>query len=174
MNWSNDWNKTASIGWDLGKGDYTAFNPWDNMTKDELLVRWQELKDAVEKAKDAEMEMRKYIVKRAFPEPKEGVNKLDLGQGYELKAGVKFSYKLDPDNDKVEKALDDIATMGNEGAFLATRLVKWEATFLLTEYRKLQADDATDIQKKIKKRIDEVLTITNAAPTLEIKEPKSK
>lgn len=149
-------------------------NPLDAMTQDQVLLKWQELKDAVEKAKEAEMEMRKYIVKRAFPNATEGTNKIELGQGYELKAVVKYNYNLDPDLDKVEAALDDIANLGNEGAFLADRLVKWSASFLLTEYRKLSEPDATEIQKKIKKRIDEVLTITDAAPTLEIKEPKAK
>lgn len=149
-------------------------NPLDAMTQDQVLLKWKDLQEAVTKAKEAEMEMRKYIVKRAFPQPKEGMNNLDLGQGYILKAGVAFNYNLDPDLQKVEAALDNIALMGNEGAFIASRLVKWSADFLLTEYRPLQAEDATDIQKKIKLEIDKVLTITDKAPTLEIKEPKAK
>lgn len=144
----------------------------DNWTRDQCLQHWQTLKAALDVAKEAEMEMRKYVVSRAFPNPNEGVNKIDLGGGYELKAGVKFNYNLDSNLDNVEAALDKIAKMGNEGAFIADRLVKWEASFLLTEYRKLQADDATNIQKAIKLEIDKVLTITDAALTLEIKEPK--
>ena len=147
-------------------------SPYDAMTQDQVLIKWNELKKAVETAKEAEMDMRKYIVKRAFPDGKEGTNTAALGNGYELKAGIKKNYKLDTDLDNVEKALDDIEKMGNEGAFIAERLVKWSADFLLTEYRKLEAEDATDIQKKIKARIDSILTITDAAPTLEIKEPK--
>lgn len=143
-------------------------------TPDGILMLWQRTQKILADAKLDEMDIRKTAVKVYVPQPKEGMNNVDLGQGYVLKAGVKFNYTLDPDNAKVEAALDDISTMGNEGAFLAERLVKWQASFLLTEYRPLCDDDATDIQKKIKKRIEQVLTITDAAPTLEIKEPKSK
>lgn len=149
-----------------------APSPYDAMPQDQVLMEWQKLQQAVTKAKEAEMDMRKYIVKRAFPQATEGMNTADLGNGYQLKASVKYNYNLDPDLDKVEKTLDKIATMGNEGAFLADRLVKWSASFLLTEYRKLCEDDATNIQKAIRKEVDGILTITDAAPSLEIKEPK--
>src|SRR5216684_4805074 len=139
---------------------------YDAMSRDEVLIEWDQRKRQLEKAKEAEMEMRQYIVKRAFPDPKEGVNRVELGNGYELKATVKYHYNLDSDLDKVEAALDKIASMGNEGSFIAERLVKWEASFLLTEYRKLQANDATTLQREMKKVIDSVLLITDAAPTL--------
>jgi len=147
---------------------------YDAMSRDEVLMEWDQRKRQLEKAKEAEMEMRKYIVKRAFPDPEEGVNRVELGNGYELKATVKYNYNLDNDLDKVEAALDKIASMGNEGPFVAERLVKWEASFLLTEYRKLQANDATTLQREMKKVIDSVLLITDAAPTLAIVEPKAK
>ena len=146
---------------------------YDAMGRDEVLIEWQRLQTELANAKAAEMEMRKYVVKRAFPDATEGTNKLELGQGYELKAVVKFNYNLDPDLDKVEAALDKIALMGNEGAFIADRLVKWSADFLLTEYRKLEDKDATQIQLAIKKEIDNVLLITDAAPSLSIVEPKA-
>ena len=165
MNWSNQWSEPAPF-------TQTVHNPYDAMSCDELLLEHQHLKDNLEKLKEKEMELRKYIVKHAFPEAIEGINTLELGNGYELKAEVKFNYKLDEDLDKVENTLNRITKMGNEGSFIADRLVKWSASFLLTEYRKLQADDATDLQKAIKKEIDSVLIITDAAPTLEIKEPK--
>lgn len=149
-------------------------NPLDKLSRDEILTKWQQLKTDIETAKQAEMAMRKYIVKRAFPEATEGTNKQDLGNGYSLKAGVKFNYNLDNDLEEVEKALDDISKMGNEGAFLADRLVQWSASFLLTEYRKLCEEDATPIQRKIKARIERVLTITEASPTLDIVAPKAK
>lgn len=179
MSWNNNQSNAPST-WPIKPPVATPWpqssapNPWDKMTQDELLVRHQELKSKLEKAKEAEMELRKYIVARAFPDAKEGTNTLDLGNGYKLKAGVKFNYKLDPDPDKVQAALDRIAKMGNEGSFIADRLVTWSADFKLTEYRKLEAEDATEQQKAMKKEIDSVLTITDAAPTLEIKEPKEK
>lgn len=143
-----------------------SLNPLDNMTQDELLVRWQCLKDAVETAKSAEMEMRKYIVSRAFPNKHEGMNTAELGNGYQLKAAVKYNYTLS-DNKAVEEALDRIAKIGNEGSFIADRLVNWKPSLCLSEYRELDNED-------IKREINKVLTITEGAPTLEIKEPKVK
>lgn len=167
MNWStgNSWTSP----WPT-----ITKNEWDDLGRDELLIKHQELKTELEQLKQKELDLRKYIVKRAFPNATEGTNTLELGSGYELKIGVKFNYKLDPDLDKVENTLKRIAAMGNEGSFVADRLVGWTANFHLTEYRKLQADDATDIQKAMKKEIDAVLVITDAAPTLDIKAPKAK
>ncbi len=105
--------------------------------------------------KAQELSFRKYIVDRAFPQKHEGMNNLDLGNGYTLKAGVKFNYKL-ADNDTVEKCLDKITKIGNQGAFIADRLVSWTPNFLLTEYRNLQKDaeggskEAVEILKAIK------------------------
>ncbi len=67
---------------------------FDNQSRDQLLMAWQASKDALTKAKEAELDLRKYVVSRAFPAPKEGVNTLELGEGYKLKASVKFNYKM--------------------------------------------------------------------------------
>lgn len=150
-------------------------SPWDAMNEDALLLEWQKKKDAIETAKAEEMELRKYIVKREFPKSSEGMNNKELGNGYQLKAGVKFNYKL-ADNDTVETCLNKLSALGNNGAFVAERLVSWTPNFLLTEYRQMVedkekgskwAEDALNI-------VAEMLTISEAAPTLEIKEPKKK
>lgn len=152
-----------------------SLNPWDNMNEDALLLLWQQKKDAIEKAKAEEMDLRKYIVKREFPKPNEGMNTKELGAGYQLKAGVKFNYKL-ADNDTVEDVLNRIAALGNEGSFIASRLVSWTPNFLLTEYRQLQEDAEKGMQfaKQALDEVNKMLTITEAAPTLEIKAPKDK
>lgn len=174
MNWSKDWSTNIPhTGWP--NPEKPIVNPWDALSQDELLVKHQELKDAIEKAKADEMELRKYIVNRAFPNKHEGTNTLELGNGYQLKAGVKFNYKL-ADNDTVEAGLDKIASMGNRGAFIAERLVSWTPNFLLTEYRVLQedAEKGSLEAKSILKEVNSFLTITDAAPSLDIKEPKGK
>jgi hypothetical protein len=153
----------------------TPSHPYDKFTNDECLLKWQELKNKVEEAKADEMEIRKYIVKREFPNPNEGMNNKDLGEGYTLKAGVKYNYKL-ADNDIVEKGLNQIASFGNEGSFIADRLVSWTPSFLLKEYRQLQ-DDKAKGSKFAADCLDVVngfLTISEASPTLEIKGPKEK
>ena len=149
-------------------------NPLDALSKDELLMQWTKLKQSLASAKEAEMTMRKYIVSRAFPDAEEGTNKQELGNGYTLKAGVKFNYKL-ADNKIVENCLDRIAMIGNQGSFIAERLVSWSPSFLLTEYRNLQeqAEDKDPTAIEILKIVNqEMLTIEQAAPTLEIIEPK--
>jgi len=152
-----------------------AGNPWDKLSQDELLIKHQDFKRALDQAKEAEIELRKYIVKRAFPDAKEGTNTLDLGKGYTLKAVQKFNYKLE-NNEKVEVGLDRITKIGNQGKFIADRLVSWTPNFLLTEYRALQeqAESGLEDAKAILKEVNTFLIITNAAPTLEIKEPKIK
>jgi len=153
----------------------TPSNPWDAMNEDALLLLWNEKKKAIETAKEEEMELRKYIVKREFPKAQEGTNNKELGEGYKLKAVVKFNYTL-ADNDTVEKCLDHIAALGNEGSFIADRLVSWKPNFLKTEYNELleRKDKGDERAIKILGIVEQMLTITEAAPTLDIVEPKAK
>jgi hypothetical protein len=172
MNWNSQW-PAAQTAADFKTTE--PLNPWDKLNEDQLLMLHSNIKQKIEEAKNTEMELRKYIVNRAFPAKHEGTNTKDLGNGYQLKAGVKFNYKL-ADNDIVEKTLDKISTIGNSGAFIAERLVSWKPNFLLTEYRQLEedAEKGSLEAKTILKTITEMLTIEDAAPTLEIKEPKGK
>lgn len=147
----------------------------DNLTEDQLLLLWEQKKKAIEIAKEEEMDLRKYIVKREFPKPQEGMNTKELGQGYQLKAGIKYNYTLST-NDTVEACLERISKIGNSGAFIADRIVSWKPSFLLTEYRSLieDKDKGDKTASEILNVITDMLTITEAAPTLEIKAPKVK
>lgn len=153
----------------------TPSNPWDALSNDECLLLWADMKKAIETAKEAELEFRKYIVKREFPDANEGMNNKELGEGYMLKAGIKLNYNL-ADNDTVEATLEKISAMGNSGSAIADRLVSWKPNFLLTEYRTLVEDKekGSKFADECLKIISEMLTITDGAPTLEIKEPKRK
>lgn len=142
------------------------------LNRDGVLMLWERSKTTLTSAKDDEMMLRKLNVSLFVEKPREGMNNVDLGNGFTLKAGVKFNYKLDNSNTKIEAALDKIAAISNEGTFIAERLVSWTPNFQLTEYRELQAKDATPMQKQIKAIIDSVLVIDNGSPTLEIKAPK--
>lgn len=147
---------------------------WDKFNQDELLVRWNELKIILATAKENEIEIRKYIVKRAFPNPNEGTNTQELGNGYALKATVKFNYKLEG-NEKVEQGLERISKIGNSGAFIADRIVSWTPALSLKEYRDIQErSESSEEAKAILKEVETFLIISEAAPTLEIKEPKAK
>lgn len=146
----------------------------DTMSQDDLLVMHESLKARVTALKEEELELRKYIVNRAFPTKVEGTNTLELGNGYQLKSVVKYNYNL-ADNDTVERTLDKIAKVGNSGAFIVDRLVSWHADFKLTEYRNLvEAAPASQDAQEILSLIGEMLTVTEAAPTLDIKAPKGK
>lgn len=149
----------------MSKNEWNKYD-FDSMSRDQLLVLWNNLTSTLETVKKNEMELRKYIVAREFPKAEEGVNSVQIGNGYELKATVKFTYNLDNKDDKVNIALDEIAKTGNEGNFIAERLVSWKPSLSIKEYRELEP--------QYKKIIDKVLTIKDAAPTLEIKEPKGK
>jgi hypothetical protein len=150
-------------------------DPRDSMSQDELLMLHLDLQNTITKLKADEMDLRKYIVKRAFPNPNEGVNTLPLGNGYELKGTVKYNYKLDKDVTKIINAQERIGKVGNRGMFVADRLFSWKVDFLTTEYKILlkEQDESTEA-KEILKIINEVLTIDEAAPELKIKEPKGK
>lgn len=150
-------------------------NPYDALDQDALLMLHKQMQDDIASLKEKEMELRKYIVNRAFPKKEEGTNTLELGNGYELKAVVKYNYRL-ADNEIVEKTLEEIAKCGNSGAFIADRLVSWTPNFQKGEYNKLNDEAAAGDEnaKKILKLVSIMLEITDAAPTLAIKEPKAK
>ena len=176
---NTQWATPAATAWSTAQVETSPStapsNPLDSMNEDALLMLWADKKAAIEKAKEAEMDLRKYIVGRAFPAKQEGMNTKELGNGYQLKAAVKYNYNL-ADNAKVEECLDHISALGNEGPFIADRLVSWSPKFLLTEYRALcERKDAGDERAvKILDIVNGMLTIAEAAPTLTIVEPKSK
>lgn len=165
----------AASGWPTTTEPPKSLNPWDSMNEDQLLLLWKNKKDAIATATAEEMDLRKYIVKREFPKPKEGMNNKELGAGYVLKANVKYNYNL-ADNDTVEATLEKLANMGPSGSAIADRLVSWKPNFLLTEYRQLEEEKIKGSQfaQTALSVIGEMLTITDAALTLEIKEPKGK
>lgn len=146
----------------------------EKIKQDNLLMRWQKAKEQLAFWKDAEMELRKECSAFLVPAKTEGTTNVELGNGYKAKVVNKYNYKLDSDNDKIWLTLDKISKIGNQGSFIAERLVSWTPNFLKTEYTTLQeeAEKGSDEAKQILKIInDEILTISEAAPTLEIKSP---
>lgn len=146
--------------------------------KDGLLMLWERYKRKLTLIKDFEMELRKLAVQflvQQVEEPKTGVNNVDLGGGYTAKVGLKLNYKLEGNNEQIESILDKIETCGNEGKFIAERLVRWSADLSVTEYKDLQEQAKTsDVSKQILAILNEIVVTDDGAPTLEIKEPKSK
>lgn len=144
------------------------------LTRDQLLAAWDDAKKALALAKTTEMDLRKRAVAAAFPEVKEGVNTLELENDWSLKAKIKYNYKIVKPATEVWAALERIKKLGNYGAIIADKLVSWQASFLVTEYRPLVEDkDSSEEAKAILREISGFLEITEAAPELELKGPKN-
>jgi len=135
-----------------------------------LLTNWMEAKRSLEAVKEHEANLRHEILTSLFPDAADGVNTLDIGNGWKAKLTAKTNYKLDADKNKVADAENRIANIGNEGSFIAERLFKWKAELSISEYKKLED---TEQQRAIKGIVDSVLTTSPGMPTFEIVEPKS-
>lgn len=133
--------------------------------RDKLLEQWENDKAALEIAKENEMAKRKAIVKFAFDPTKEkGTERIELANGYELKSVKKLNYNVNQDT--VNAVLDKLEAVDSEAKFVAERLIKWKADLSVSEYNDLKAE--------YKVIIDECITTSDGAPTLEIVPPKGQ
>jgi hypothetical protein len=146
--------------------------------RDAMLGDWEQSKRALEAAKNAEMELRKQVVQFNFSREKlEGTERVDLANGWQLKAVKKLNYNLVAPVegvtvvDAVDLVLTEIEGISPEGKFIAERLVKWTPELSLSEYRKL--DDLPN-GKAFKQAIDKVIETKEGAPTLELVPPKGQ
>lgn len=147
------------------------------LSLDGMLMLWKASQEHLAMWKQNEMEYRKICASLLVPAKTEGTSTVELGNDYKAKVNHKYNYKLKEDNDTVWATLDKISKIGNEGKFIADRLVSWHPAFLKSEYTTLQeeADKGSEQAKTILKIVnDELLTISPASPTLEIVEPKMK
>jgi len=142
------------------------------------LVAWQTLKAKI--ARECapliaqEMELRREIMATAFPAAKEGVNNHDLGHGYTLKGTRKVEYSLSNTDDSgwlTDAAVEAIEKLGEDGPFIAERLVTWKPSLSVKEYKALSPTNPIHI--RIRELIDTALTIKDGAPTIEITPPKT-
>lgn len=177
--WNNPWHQSAPEKPSWLTDDIERALIAENMplTQDGMLMLWGYWKLNLQTAKDLEMEYRKVCASFLTPTKPEGTTNVELGNGYVAKVVNKYNYNLASDNDKVWSALDKIAKVGNQGAFIAERLVSWHPSFLKTEYVTLQeeAEKGSLEAKQILEIVNsEMITITDAAPTLDIKPPKAK
>lgn len=113
---------------------------------------------------ERDKELRGMIYGMAFAGLEDGkTHNQPLGKGYILKGKRDIRYKVDAN--LADAALDELTALGNEGPFVAERIIKWTPELSVSEYKKL-----TPAQKAI---IDKVVTTTPGLPTLEIKEPSA-
>lgn len=137
-----------------------------------LIQKWQADKLALTSAVIAEKASRAAVVEHVFgTDAPMGTNNFDLGEGFTLKYVRSTNYKLDKGDvdpntgfNNTDRALDLIRKTGNDGAFIADRLVKWTPELSVTEYKGL-----SDTHRKI---INTVITTSDASPELTIATPK--
>jgi hypothetical protein len=144
---------------------------------DETLAKWEASKTALDAAKEGEMSLRKlYVALASDPTKQKGTENIALNNGYRAKVVKKINYGFvkgadaKVDWEAVMSAQDEIEKTGNQGAFIAERLFKWEATLSVSEYSKLDVSNPSEA--KIKAIADRVIVTTDGAPTLEIIAPK--
>ena len=151
-------------------------------TLEAVLAEWEKAKIALNEAKELEMEMRKKAFALGFGDAKEGTNAIPLANDYVLKGVKKLNYNLKapPDYkgdvvDAIDETIDKFRHISNEGGFIADRIFKWSVNMSISEYRKLVEESEYEAPKKrMLEELNKVLEISEAAPTLEIKAPKSK
>lgn len=131
--------------------------------RDRLIAEWESEKVLLERAKARELDLRKRIVEFAFSKDKlEGTERVSLGNGYEAKAVKHLNYSF-TSVIALKHAIDMLMSSGEEGKFIALRLIKWKAELIVSEY-KLLSEQHRGI-------IDAVLVVKEGTPTLEIVKP---
>lgn len=130
------------------------------LTRDEKILEWKNAKVQLDAFKTLEMKLRSELVSENFDGSKlEGTENLDLGNSWKLKCVKKLSHKLTNKNGETAKALVALPS------HISERLVKWEPTLSVSEYKRLDPAHRAII--------DEVLTIKEASPSLDLVAPKA-
>lgn len=127
----------------------------------DLLTQWQALVAKIAAAKalvEQEQELRKAIFALAFPKPEEGTQRMDLGEGWKLKAVHKVDRKLD------EAALPAVLKQLRARKVAVDELVTYKPSLCVSIYKALPAD--------LRAIMDEVVTSKPAMPSLEVEAPK--
>lgn len=149
-----------------------------------VLLEWKNAKEVLEAAKAKEMELRKHIVSDfGFfnDEKKKGTENYDLGNGYSLKCVKKENYKIENKKGEAFRVLHSIGliaegmltssyseekAMGEQLQEIAKELFSFDANLKLTQFEKLPKESVA------RKMIENILTITDGSPTLELIAPK--
>lgn len=156
----------AKLNASVDTDDFSQF------TDDDLIAQWHKTQGLAQTWKLKEAALREECVRRIFSSSvAAGTYNHELGKGYKLKCVRKDTYtpvmkKTNPDDLTITEALVKIRELGNEGTFIADRIIKWKPDLSLTEFK--QAPE------NIKKIILDAVIVKPAMPTLEVVEPKKK
>lgn len=141
---------------------------FDNAQRNALLKAHQDSVNALNEAKALESKLRMEVLTSLFSYDennlRSGTENIDLGDNWVCKAEFKTSHKLDNKDNAVEYMLDKLESMGEEGKFLAERIVKFKPELSLTEYKTLPSE--------YRAIVDTVVTTKNSLPTVSIVQRK--
>lgn len=142
-------------------------NPPPERTRDMVIMEWDATKKVLADAKDKEARLRKEIIAMEFSGAKSGTNRVQLGNGYALKAVVRYNYKITK-NEAVEPP--DYSHLQHYLAQLppavAQSIIKWTPELSETVYKQL-----TEEERKI---VNQFLLITDGSSSLDLEVPKAK
>jgi len=128
-----------------------------------IALDWIRLDADLRSLKREEAEKRAELVLAAFPGGlAEGTNTAEISGGYVVKAVARSTPKLDAD--LVRAALGKLAALGEAGALLAGRLIKWKPDLSLSEWKKLDP-------KHRKLFAASIVFGELGFPTIEVREP---
>jgi hypothetical protein len=122
------------------------------------LEAWFLLRDQLKEIKEAEKALRMEIFNKAFPNPIEGTNKVELGDGYILKATYPINREVDV------AVLTAITKQLKDNHIKVDKLVKWEPELMIKGYRTLDEEELAIF--------DQCLIIKEGSPQMEIVKPK--
>ena len=137
---------------------------------DGLLNKWHDAKLRLDAAKADEMELRQIIVKESgmFNAAKEaGTETYQLGGGWSVKAVKKQNYKIENKQGEAFAVLHQLSQMQPDVAEwqeLVKELFSFDVNLRKTQFDKLRGEE--------RKLIEDILTITDGAPSLELIPPK--
>lgn len=151
--------------------------------RDNAILTWRNNRQQLDFWKTEEANIRADVTAICFPNARKGTQRYDLGAGYKLKLVYGFNYTLGnkemvdpstneliPVNKQVEDLEEAISQLGNEGPFLAERLIRWKPELVEKEY--LALDPEIPAHAEAKALIDAILIVKPASPQLTLEEPK--
>jgi hypothetical protein len=137
--------------------------------QDELIHKWTNAQKVLEAAKEAESILRDKVAMEVFNFDenalKTGTENLELGKGFKLKAEFKLNYSLNNKDDAVDKMLTKLEKSGEDGKFIAERVVRFKPELSVTEYKNLSP--------KHKAIVDTVLSVKSSKPAISLVPPKA-
>lgn len=132
--------------------------PENGVTQQDI-HQWYEMNQQLSTLRASEMLLRKKIFGGLFPNPVEGTNKHELGDGWLLKASYSLTRDIDPG------ALQAAKEMLVENKINPDLLVNYKPSLVKSAYNKLTVEQQA--------LFDQVLVIKPGSPSMEVVLPKS-